>query len=86
MPATEVTKVHVYVVTFAETTVVVLDVQLDTGTLFGSEIDQVTAPVGWTPVAIPETVVVKVVVPFSVGFAEAARVIIGVCSARLTVN
>ena len=73
-------------VTFAKTTVVVFEVQLVTGFVFGSVIDQVTAPVGCAAPAMPETVVVKVVVPFRIGLAEAAKVITGVCSARLRVN
>ena len=52
--------------------------------LVGSVIDHVTAPVGTRAFAIPTTVVVRVVVPPSVGFDEATTVMIGTCLANET--
>jgi hypothetical protein len=39
----------------------------------------VTAPLGRIALVIPETLVVKVVVPSRTGFEEAVRVIVGIC-------
>ena len=49
--------------------------------LFGSVIDHVTAPDGTNAFAIPTTVVVRVVVPPSVGLDDATTVMIGNCLA-----
>ena len=46
---------------------------------FGSVIANVTAPVGRTALATPLTVVVRVVIPPSVGVAVAEREIVGNC-------
>ena len=40
---------------------------------------QLTIPLGKTAFGTPETVVVKVVVPLTVGLAEAVRAIVGTC-------
>ena len=45
----------------------------------GSVITQLTVPVGTTGNPSPETVVVRVVTPPSVGFGEATTTIPGVC-------
>jgi hypothetical protein len=54
--------------------------------LFGSVIDQVTPPVGIRAFGIPATVVVKVVVPPSVGLEDATTEITGVCLPKVTVE
>ena len=46
---------------------------------FGSVIAQLTDPLGTTALTTPVTVVVRIVVPPSVGFGEAAKVIVGNC-------
>jgi len=73
-------------VTVVEITFVVLEVQLFEVEPNGLVIAKETSPEGRTPPAIPETVVVSVVVPFSVGFDDAAKVIIGTWWARVRVN
>ena len=53
----------------------------------GAVINQVTAPVGCACApATPETVVVRVVVPWSDGFADAESVITGGSAVRVTVT
>jgi len=52
--------------------------------LFGSVIAHLTLPVGITAFEIPTTVVVRVVVPPSVGFDEATTAMIGTCLASET--
>ena len=52
----------------------------------GSVNVQLTAPLGSTALVTPETVVVSVVVPLRVGFAEATRVIVGFCWVTVNVS
>ena len=55
--------------------------------VLGSVTDQVTAPAGCALApAIPEMVVVSVVVPPRVGLADACRVMTGVCRANVEVT
>ena len=54
--------------------------------LDGSVIVQLTAPVGCTAPATPVTVVVRVVVPPSVGLLEEATTIAGSCWASVEVS
>ena len=60
---------------------------LVTTVLLGSVIIQLTVPVGCSaPPARPVTVVVKVTGELSTGLADAAKVIIGACAAKVTVS
>jgi hypothetical protein len=80
-----VTKVQVYVETFEMVDGPVGLLQA-TAWLFGSVIDQLTAPLGCVPPETPVTVVVRVVVPPRNGLLEAARLIEGSCFAKFNVS
>ena len=79
--------VHTYCLTLRETCIVTKELQLLAMSPLGTEIDTATAPVGCVVApAMPETVVVRVVVPPRVGLADACRVMIGVCSATVAMT
>ena len=79
--------VHTYCFTLDETCVVTNELQVRAMSPLGTLMETVTAPVGWADApAIPDTVVVSVVVPPRVGLADACKVMIGACSARVAVT
>ena len=77
-------KRHVYVETF-DTVDGPVWLLHETGWLFGFVMFHVTAPVGLRAPATPETVVVRVVLPPSVGFDDATTKIPGNCFAKVNV-
>ena len=83
-PTVLVVKVQVYVVTFETVTGVPVGVQRN-DCAFGSIIVVATAPVGFTALTMPTTVVVSVETPPRVGLEDATTVMIGVCFGSVTV-